>query len=334
MTSRTEPVSQTSGQPAPIWVISDGRAGIEAPALGLAEALCLPEAMGVGFERRPIAWPNWLGRLEAVLPYWIFRWLMPPIGPMRPKLAIGAGRLAAPILRQLSALGVTSVFLGNPRVSPDRFDLVIAPAHDELSGPNVVLTAGSLHRITPARLNQARVEWASLLETLPDPKIAVLIGGKSKRHDLPEAEAEYLADQLLALAQGGAGLMITLSRRTPAPARAAITARLKGCQGVQLYDGDGANPYFGYLAHADVVLVTNDSVNMASEAVATGKPVMVIPLPGRDGKLARFHQHLAQKGLTRPFDGRIEQWTPPDHGPDDMAKATKAVRAIFEKLEG
>ena len=40
-----------------------------------------------------------------------------------------------------------------------------------------------------------------------------------------------------------------------------------------IWDGTGANPYFAFLHHADHVLVTEDSANMAAEAASTAKPV-------------------------------------------------------------
>jgi mitochondrial fission protein ELM1 len=39
------------------------------------------------------------------------------------------------------------------------------------------------------------------------------------------------------------------------------------------------NPYLGYVATADVLVVTGDSESMLAEAVASGKPVYIYPLP-------------------------------------------------------
>jgi mitochondrial fission protein ELM1 len=82
------------------------------------------------------------------------------------------------------------------------------------------------------------------------------------------------------------------------------------------------------LGLADAILVTADSVNMVSEALATGKPVHVIELPGRPGKFGDFHRSLFERGLTRPFRGRIESWTyvPP-------AETERAAREVLSRLE-
>ena len=76
-----------------------------------------------------------------------------------------------------------------------------------------------------------------------------------------------------------------------------------------VWDGSGANPYFGFLDAADVILVTEESANMATEAAATGKPVYLLSLPGRPGKFARFHDDLIGAGIARRFDGELERWT-------------------------
>ena len=97
-------------------------------------------------------------------------------------------------------------------------------------------------------------------------------------------------------------------------------------------EGNGANPYYAYLAIADAVLVTADSVSMISEAAATGKPVHVIGLDGGDAKFARFHAMMREAGITRPFAGRIESWS--YSPPDDTARAGTLLREqVLARLE-
>ena len=77
------------------------------------------------------------------------------------------------------------------------------------------------------------------------------------------------------------------------------------------WDGTGVNPYFAYLAMADAIVTTGDSVNMVSEAASTGKPVHVIDLPGHAPKFEAFHAGLRRAGITRPFTGRLQHWAYP-----------------------
>jgi uncharacterized protein len=75
-----------------------------------------------------------------------------------------------------------------------------------------------------------------------------------------------------------------------------------------VWNGTGDNPYFALLGLADAIVVTEDSVNMVTEAAGTGKPVYVQALQGRSARLARFHRLMRERGATRPFVGRLESW--------------------------
>ncbi|MEQ1714653.1 MAG: ELM1/GtrOC1 family putative glycosyltransferase, partial [Hyphomicrobium sp.] len=115
------------------------------------------------------------------------------------------------------------------------------------------------------------------------------------------------------LSQSGAGLMITASRRTPPALMGAIDAATRGAPRV-LWTGSGENPYAQFLAHAGAFLVTADSVNMAGEAAATGKPVHVFHPSGGSAKFDRLHAALEGKGITRRILGDtmdLAEWTYP-----------------------
>ena len=122
--------------------------------------------------------------------------------------------------------------------------------------------------------------------------------------------------------------MATPSRRTGPDGVRLLRERLAGVPG-QVWDGSGENPYFAYLAVADALIVTADSVSMVSEAAATGKPVHIVDLPGGDAKFARFHAAMRQAGITRPFAGEIEHWS--YRPPDDTARAGAALRDLVAR---
>jgi mitochondrial fission protein ELM1 len=89
---------------------------------------------------------------------------------------------------------------------------------------------------------------------------------------------------------------------------------------------DGANPYFAMLAAADAIFVTADSVNMATEAAATGKPIHILPVDGHGGKIEHFHASLRSRGCARPYKLPIEFWGyPPLLETDRAAQATLAM---------
>ena len=237
------------------------------------------------------------------------------LAPPWPEFAIGSGRQSAlltRLLREWSAGSTFTVQILNPRIDPALFDIVIAPQHDRLTGTNVLQTLGALNAVDDAWLARGAAEF-STLQQLPQPRTAVLVGGPSRELGLGDAWLNGLVARLKdLLAREGGSLMITPSRRTPA----AWTARLHGAfdNGCMHFWGgarDGQNPYAGYLAHADRIVVTPDSVNMLSEACASGKPVFSYLPPVTHGKIAAFHAALrAQERLHDLRDENISTLPP------------------------
>ncbi|HYZ65087.1 MAG TPA: ELM1/GtrOC1 family putative glycosyltransferase, partial [Acetobacteraceae bacterium] len=91
-----------------------------------------------------------------------------------------------------------------------------------------------------------------------------------------------------------------------------------------VWDMQGENPYFGLLALADAIVVTEDSVSMVSEAVATRAPVLLAPLPGRSRRIRLFNRFLLEDDRVRPFAGRLDIW--PVQPIDDTEAAGQDVR--------
>lgn len=305
----------SASEPLLIWAVSDGRAGIEAQVIGLGEAV-VRAAGGPKKARLVVKRIGWKGEIGR-LPWWLNllprRWMTSDsdFGPPWPDILIAAGRATLPLsirARRWSGGKSFVVQVQDPRVPSRLFDLVIPPNHDRLKGDNVLSITGSPHRVTPERLAAEYRKFASVIDPLPHPRVAVLIGGRSKAFDLSQERAAAIANAIQhPLEEDGGSLLMTFSRRTPDPARDLMTARLNHLPGM-IWDGEGPNPYFAYLAGADHILVTEDSTNMATEAASTGKPVYILPLDGQSLKFGLFHQELASLGATRPFEGHFETW--------------------------
>lgn len=302
-------------EPLNVWAVTDGRAGIENQALGLAEAIGRRAPARVTVKRVRLRTPwSWGPPGFIPAPRQALSLGSDPIEAPWPDIWIGCGRASIPFsmgVRKWSRGRTFVAQLQDPRINPREFDVVVPPIHDGLEGQNVLPIVGACHRVTPERLEQAQLDYPQALVDLPQPRFAVLIGGKSKRQDIGGKRARAIADTLAQVQRATGGtLMATLSRRTKSAARAAFTAWLAPHCAV-FYDGEGLNPYFALLASADCIFVTADSVNMATEAAATGKPIYVLDVDGGGGKLDRFHQSLIKRGCARPFQGRLESWTYP-----------------------
>ena len=313
-----------SGRAAACWVVTPGHAGMENQAIGLAEAVGMPFAVKRVQPRPPWtwlpvgAWPSPLRALDAASDH---------LDPPWPELLIAAGRRSIPYalhVRRASRGSTFTVYVQDPRIRPQRFDLVAAPRHDGIGGENVVETIGALHRVTARRLADEAARVAPSLPSLSRPRVAVLIGGGNSYYHMTRDRVRELAASLKTIAvRDNVGLMVTPSRRTGAENVAVLTAELADAPAV-VWDFHGDNPYFGYLGLADAVVVTCDSVSMVSEACATGKPVLVAELDGGNAKFRAFHAALRQAGHTRPFRGELESW--PTRPLDDTERVASELR--------
>lgn len=321
--------------PLSIWVVSDGRAGMENQALGLAEAVQRLTAAEIAVKR--VRWRKAFDKLPSALKAgWMLDPSSDPVEPgpgeTWPDLWIATGRATLPLSASVKARSGGRTFVvqtQDPRWRTGVYDLVVAPAHDALTGPNVLSITGSPHRVTAARLAEGAVDFEAALPPLPRPRVAALIGGRSTAFDLPEAHAADLADRIAAaVSAAGGSLMLTFSRRTPEAAKQAMTARLAALPGM-IWDGTGPNPYFAFLHFAHHVLVTEDSANMAAEAASTGKPVHILPMvPLKSGgKFARLHADLRERGAARPFDGGLSGWTY-----EPLNETERAARVVMERM--
>jgi mitochondrial fission protein ELM1 len=296
---------------------------MENQCVGLSEALGLRcEVRRVRRPANPICllhprlWPNPLSTVGHAE-----RW---------PDVVISSGRgsvAAALAIRRANSPRTFNIHIQSPYVHPSSFDVVVIPQHDALRGSNVLVTKTALHRVTEARLLEAAEQFSEQLAHLPRPLIAVLVGGANKTQECSPIILKRLGELLLSAArQCGGSLAVTTSRRTGRENEDVLRECLSAAP-LFFWSGADENPYFGLLALADAIVVTNDSVSMVSEACATGKPVHVFNLGPSHGKLHRFHQSLLDAGVTRPFEGRLEQWSY-----DPPRETQRVAEIIWERI--
>ncbi len=310
--------------------------GNERQALALAHAMGLAPTVYRIRLRRPWRWaaPNLTAGARLALSAAARRGLSPPW----PALAIGCGRTGALITRALrtwSAGATFTVQILDPRVDLRHFDVVVTPRHDALEAWNVIRTIGALNPIDDAWLAEARARFATV-QQLPGPRTALLVGGPRQGVALDEAWFNRLIDTLERWrARDGGSLMITTSRRTPAAWRDRLRASFRnGCTCFWGGAEDGANPYAGYLAAADRIVVTPDSVNMLSEACATGAPVFTAAPAAMPAKLAAFHAELIDQGwLHDMHEADIEHTRSPLRNPPPLREIAAVASKVWRQIE-
>lgn len=309
-----------------VWVLADDRAGNVSQATGVAEAL------GWRFEVKPIAY-TLLGALPNGLRGAGLRGVdkasRAGLTDPWPDIVIAAGRRTAPIARWIKRQSQGRTFLCQVMwpgaTGCADFDLIAVPTHDDLPGvrPNVLRVTGAPHRVTEARLALEATKWAPRLASLRKPLVALCVGGSTKNRAFTVAMARELGERATRLtAESGGSLMITTSRRTGEAQADALFAASPGVAHAYRWGRDaGDNPYFGYLALADAIIVTGDSVSMVSEACASPAPVYIFAPPQLvTDKHARLHRHLYALGMAEPLTGAFGQWEhPPLNAATDIA---------------
>lgn len=322
---------------APVWVLLGHRTGDNNQLLRLANEVGLPfRTIALGYNRLRSLPAGLLGATLASLD----RRSRSQIAPPWPRLVLGIGNrsvAAALAIRKMSGGATKLVRLGNPRVSPAKFDLVITTAQYAVpEAPNVLRLPAGISTAPPLEPTREESAW---LEKLSRPHRLLLIGGDTFMWSLPAAK---LAHAAAFLGNRGPGSVIAVaSARTPADVRDAVASGLRGRERGLVW---GKFPRYPVLLHdADEIYVTADSVAMISDAIATGKPVGLIEpemttvgrllytstkaggrVPVRD--VRRFWNSVRCLGLAGPVEqphaGKLCEYP--------LVAAVSAVRALLE----
>ena len=263
------------------WVMMGHKAGDNSQLLALAEGLGWPFEIKHLVYRPTELLTNLLAPLTLL---GIVRRKSSPLAPPWPDLIISAGRRNEPPCRWIQRRAdkrVRLVHVGRPWALIENFDLVVTtPQYRLPQRPNVLHNTTPLQRVADARLRQAAEIWAPRLAHLPHPYTALMIGGNAGPYVLDVEAATLLGRAASAFARRrGGSLLVSTSARTPQDVIAPLRAAIDCPADVFVWRRDAAeNPYLGYLALADSIVVTCESMSMLTEACATSKPVYMFDL--------------------------------------------------------
>lgn len=288
------------------WVITDGKAGMVSQALGLAEAIGLSTIQKKCSYKLPwSAFPPYLFNSPCFLTNDSDK-----IEEPWPDLLISCGRQALGVslyVKKQSKGKCFTICIQDPRISLSYFDLVLPPKHDKVIGKNVISTNMSLHRVTQEKLAEGRENFKELFIGKDKPISSVLIGGSTHRYKMNRKACEHLIQQLAKIRNNTDGtIYITASRRTSPELISMLQQFAQTHTAVILVNHEINNPYFGMLANADCFFVTDDSVNMVSEACSTGKKTYILPLLGHnEGKSKIFVRNLVKNNIVEILQEKI-----------------------------
>ena len=167
------------------WIISSGLIGCENQCFGITER------MGIKAELKRIT-PSKFLSLTAPYGRPIFD---KQLNSPWPDLAIAAGRRTIPYLRHIKRLSKNrckTIYLQDPKINSESFDIVWSPLNYKINGPNVIKTVTSPNRVNDDLLIKSYNEWAHLFAKFSKPLIGFLIGGKSKAYKFNHSECNKI----------------------------------------------------------------------------------------------------------------------------------------------
>lgn len=235
-------------------------------------------------------------------------------------VSTGASTIAANILLKYENNARNIVVMKPGLGRSNKFDLLILPKHD---APRKIQSNILVTELAPNRV------VFSGRQGISEKGIGLLIGGDAKGFKLTRQAVGNVLDGILKIAEElDYDIFVTTSRRTTSEIDSFLKSRLKDLKRCKLLvianEGNIEDAVPKILDMSEVVAVSQESVSMISEAVCSGKYVIVFKETGGVSKYEKVTANLENQGYI---------WTAvPDKIYDTMRQILKE-RPQMKKLE-
>ena len=176
-------------------------------------------------------------------------------------ISCGIKSVVPSILLKKKNKKIFTIHIQNPKVSFHNFDAIVVPEHDNLIGPNVIKTVGSIHYLT---MDEIRKNSHYLKIEKENKKIvSFIIGGPNKYYSFSESHIDKMFNQIKTLFTPDKYKIIVIpSYRTPKEIiNKAHNAFSHNHLVIKKID---KKAYLSSLNLADIIVVTCDSTSMIS----------------------------------------------------------------------
>ena len=203
---------------------------------------------------------------------------------------------------------IFTIHIQNPKVSLDKFDLIVCPEHDNITGNNVIKTTGAIHYLSEKEISKEN----NYLKIDKENKkiIAFIIGGPNKYYNYSEKEIDFLFNKIKSIfTRDKYKLVVIPSYRTPSDIiKKAFNSF--GHDHMVVKDVD-KKAYLSALSISDYIVVTCDSTSMISEAAITGKPIYVAQMNSSKNNLRfqKFFSQFKQLNIIKDLTDKIDLWS-------------------------
>jgi len=229
------------------------------------------------------------------------------------------------------------------KINYGKFNVIVMPRHDVKSSKvadNIVVTELAPNLIVPSELLSLRVSLAGKMVS-GKVNVGVLIGGDNGFYAFTEDMVRNIMGGIVDFCRKKDGkIFATTSRRTPESAEnAAAEMLLKDSTcGFFVYGKNDTDDKTvdKILALSDIVVVSGESISMVSEAVSSGKPVVVfmpVKKHAKTNKYEAYVKRLENEGYLTLFSGGdLTVVLDRVSASDVKRKAIEDNRRIYEKI--
>lgn len=307
-----------------VLVLSDGKPGHEKQSITVAKSLAarahektppyeiITEKIDVEFKNswRRTLFPFFAlffipfaqGRLQG-LRFFLRRESLEKIERTNPDVIISTGSSLTPLNLILAKENLAkSVVIMKPSFPFNlfRYDLALIPAHDRGLVPRENFRIqGSLSEVDTDMLEVSRDLLGRGLQYPHLVRFSLFLGGETRNFKPIPSDVENILKELEKASAASNGFyLVTTSRRTPEAVNRFLRERIKDFPRCQLSviatEDHRAEVVPGMMALAEALIVTEDSLSMITEALSSGKKVVVVKMgrPGLSQKHYRFHKQL------------------------------------------
>ena len=231
------------------------------------------------------------------------------------------------VLKNNSNKKVINIHIQDPKISLKNFDIVVAPDHDSLAGPNVLISKGAIHYLTLDEIYKAQDYLAEKLEKQKD-VITLILGGPTKYYNYDNESLIRIFSKInKQILEKNMQLIVIPSNRTPE--KIIQFAKEYFNKNRIILDKVDKRAYLSGLALAKYIIVTCDSSSMISEAALTGKPVYVAMIPSvrNDKRFQKFRNLLESMNIIRKLEDDLDTWSY-----EKLDETNRIAKQIKEKL--
>ncbi len=304
-------------------MISDGRKGHEIQSQALAERISHQSQIHQFRLKQP--WETFTPRIIPGLEsgiIWSER--CQPSTKDNPNLIITTGRKAAAVGKLMIQkmrhhhIQTKHIQILNPKDSFKNYDLLLIPAHDQITGENVISFAGSIHPFDRHWYSQCNKPNSIIYD------IVLVIGNPTASYfkqqfakELQKIKASYPDHSLLVC--GSPRLNIKHTNR--------IKKLLSEHDGYWFNEADGKNPYPSILKTSKHLFVTADSINMINECASSQAALTLLAQNQVSLKHQRFITSITER-CSEFGQAGLKKQVPLPHPIDEIVENTKLQKLL------